>query len=263
MRGGRRLAVPKTDEGKTMPYSRILEPRASGPIEVNLEGYESNIDFVVDDGCRKAQIEVYADVNSGPTVELIDKLTLKESSGEVSLKLPESAGGGSTIVTSFGGTFTSVGSMSISRGRSVISGISGDADMTVNGQRIQIRGGKTYVNGKLVDGDGEAGGDPPATVHLRAILPPGSIANGRSYNGDITATDVPKVRLRTYNGHLRATGLQEDSRLKSYNGNVAVGSASGRRPVVEAETYNGNIRALDDDLRLRPSTYNGNVLYPR
>ncbi len=250
-------------------YSRILEPRAAGPIEVTLEGYESNIEFVVDDGCRKAQIEVYTDASSGPTVELIDKLSLRESSGEVSLKLPEEANGGGnvTMVTSYGrgSSFSSmsVGGMVISGGN-IISAGRGNADVTINGKRIQVRDGKTYVNGVLVDGidDGSPAGDPPSVVHLRAILPTGSVADGKTYNGDISATDVPKVRLKTYNGNAKATGLREDSRVKSYNGNITAGAMPGTRPVVDAETYNGDIRALDNNMRLRPSAYNGRVKYP-
>lgn len=247
-------------------YSRTLEARSSGPIEVSLEGHQSNIEFVVDNGCSRARVEAYTDVSSGPTVELIDSLSLSEGRDGVSLTLPEEAGGG-MVVTSYGNNFSSmsIGGGVVVSGGNIISTGRGSTDVTVNGQRIQIRGDKTYINGRLVDGnnDDSPAGDPPSVVHLRAVLPAGSVANGKTYNGNVTADNVGKVRLKTYNGNVRAVGLTEDSTLKSYNGDIIVGAASGSRPVVDADTYNGDIRALDDNLRLRPSTYNGDVRYPR
>jgi len=245
-------------------YSRILEPRGGGAIHLTLEGYNSNITFEVDSRCRRAQIEAYAEVNSGPTVEAIDRLALRESSEGVELVLPAEATGG-TMISSFGGTSV----MNISSGVVVSGGTiaigRGDADMMINGKRIQVRGGKTYINGKLVEGDdnGAAAGDPPAVIHLRAILPPGSSAKGKSYNGDVHSVGVTQVRLKSYNGDVRALGVGEESKLKSYNGNIAVGAVGDARPQVWAETYNGDISVLDDNVRLRPKTYNGDVLYPR
>jgi hypothetical protein len=148
-------------------------------------------------------------------------------------------------------------------GNNVFTG-GGDTDMMVNGQRIQVRNGKTYVNGEPVGGGtAQPVGDPPATIHLRAVLPPGSTVRAKSYNGHITTTDVGHVQLKSYNGSIRATGLTEDSKVKTYNGDVTVGAVTGYRPEVKAETYNGDIRVLDDDIRVRPKTYNGDVRYPR
>lgn len=250
-------------------YSRILEARSAGATHLDLEGYDSNIEVVVDSGCRRAQVEAYADVNFGSTVEEIDKLALREAGGSVELHLPESAGGGMMMVSSFGSGYSSVQIGSVGRGMTVVGGTvytgGGDGDVVVNGQRIQVRGGKTYVNGVLVDGadDGAPIGDPPATIHLRATLPPGSTLRAKSYNGNVRSDGVGRVNLKTYNGNVRATGLTEDSKVKSYNGTVTVGSDGEARPAVMAETYNGDIQVLDDNVRVRPKTYNGDVRYPR
>lgn len=250
-------------------YSRILEARAAGAVHVDLEGYDSDITVVVDDGCRRAQVEAYADVNSGSTVEEIDKLSLRESGGSVELHLPESASGGTMVMNSFSdGGYSSVQIGSVGRGMSVIGNQvftgGGDSDMVVNGQRIQVRGGKTYVNGVPVDGGpAQPVGDPPATIHLRATVPPGSTVRVKTYNGNILSTGAGQVDLKSYNGNIYATGLSEDSKVKTYNGDISVGATPGSRPEVKAETYNGDIRVLDDDIRVRPKTYNGDVRHPR
>jgi hypothetical protein len=257
-------------------YSRILEPRAAGPTRLDLKGYSSNIEVIADNDCRRAQIEVYTAASSGPTIKLIDELSLRESGSDVQLHLPEAAGGGNITMVSGGGfSSVNVGGMVISGGGSIVqtgrggqtfvSTAGGDADMMVNGQRIQIRNGKTYVNGVEASGGGDAGdpGEPMAIVHIRATVPAGSTVGAEAYDGDISANGVSQVRLKTYNGNIQATGLVADSWIKSYNGDVVVGAAAGQRPEVGVETYNGDIRVLDDDVRLRPKTYNGDVRYPR
>jgi hypothetical protein len=243
-------------------YSRILEAQQTGPVGIDLEGYNSNIEITANPNCGAATVELCTDASSGPTVELIDKLRLTEHSGTVQLHLPAEAGG-AVQINSFGRVQVNSGSGTFIAGNVVMTGRS--ADVTVNGQRIQVRGGQTYVNGVLVNGQGNGSdpGDPPSVIHIRATVPAGSTARVKTYNGNIDTIDLPGVRLKSYNGDVHATGLARDSRLKSYNGNLTVGAAAGARPAVEAETYSGDIRVLDDDVRLRPKTYNGKVRYPR
>jgi hypothetical protein len=252
-------------------YSRIIEARQGGPVEIDLKGHNCNVDVTVDPNCANARVELYTDATTGPTPELIDKLRLDESRGTVRLHLPEEAGGGSVQINSFGRGYSSV--MVNSGGGIFVGGDAhgvimtggGNADMTVNGQRIQVRGGKTYINGILADGagNGAPAGDPPSVIHIRVTVPAGSTARVETYNGHVRSVGASAVWIKTYNGNVRATGLTTDSRIKSYNGNLAVGAGDGARPAVVAETYNGNIQALDDDVRLRPKTYNGDVPYPR
>lgn len=255
-------------------YSRTLEPRQSGPTTVDLFGYDSNIEITVDPGCRRASIEAWTEASSGSTVKLIDDLRLDEINGKVSLQLPESSGGGTTVINSGGGMFISgnnyssvqVGrNISMSGGGMVMTG-GGDADMMVNGQQIKVRGGRTWVNGVEVTqsgAGGEAPSDPPMPIHFRVLLPVGSAAIARTYNTDIRVVDAAWVQLKTYNGNIRAVGISDESKLKTYNGDITVGAADGAKPTVRAETYNGDIKVLDDNVRLRPKTYNGDVKYPR
>jgi hypothetical protein len=251
-------------------YSRTLEARHTGSVEIDLEGYDANIEITADPNCQRATVELYTDASTGTTVEAIDKLRLTETGRTVQLRLPEEAGGGVQVNSFGGGSYSSV---SIGRGnRGIVIGGSGgvimtggNADMNVNGQRIQVRGGRTYVNGVLVNGAGPGldPGEPARPIHIRATVPAGSTGRAKTYNGSIATVDLPAVRLTSYNGNVQATGVTTDSRLKSYNGSLTVGARSGARPAVQAETYNGDIRALDDDVRLRPKTYNGQVRYPR
>jgi len=187
--------------------------------------------------------------------------------------LAKGVGGGSgTVVVSGGSVVIGSGSVQFTSGRgrggfsSVMSGVSGDSEMVVNGNRIVTRGGRTWVNGVEITeqtSKGGPAGDPPMPIHFRAVVPYGSTARAETYNGNIATTDVGQVNLKSYNGEVKATGLAAESKIKTYNGDVTVGAASGLRPEVKAETYNGDIRALDDDIRLRPKTYNGDVKYPR
>lgn len=252
-------------------YSRTLEARQSGPTTVDLFGYDSNIEITADPGCRRASIEVYTEASSGSTVEQIDALRLDESGGTVALHLPESASGGMQINNFSGGSFSSIqvggsnrGIVMSGGGMVTIGG--GDADMTVNGQRIKVRGGRTWVNGVEVTqggaGGGEAPSDPPMPIHFRVLVPVGSGAIARTYNTNIRVADAAWAQLKTYNGDIRAVGLSDESRLKTYNGTITVGAADGAHPAVKAETYNGDIKVLDDNVRLRPKTYNGDVKYP-
>lgn len=233
-------------------YSRTFEATSGGEAAVDLYGYDSNIEISAEEDCFQAYVEVYTEASSGPSVEAIDALP-DVRGNNLRVHLPKGTGGGGVTIVS-GGGFTS----------SMIS-VGGSADMMVNGQRIQVRNGRTYVNGQEVGAgsSGASGGDPALPIHFRAVVPYGSRAEAETYNGDITALDVAAVRLKTYNGNVKATGLAAESKVKTYSGNIAVGAASGLRPEVRAETYNGDITALDDDIRLRPKTYNGDVRYPR
>jgi len=261
-------------------YSRTLEARQSGPTTVDLFGYDSNIEITADPGCRRASIEVYTQATSGSTVEQIDALRLDESGGTVTLHLPESASGGMQINNFSGGSFSSVqiggrgggmittsgGGVVMTGGGGVVMTGGGDADMMVNGQQIKVRGGRTWVNGVEVTqggGSGEAPSDPPMPIHFRVLVPVGSGAIARTYNTNIKVADAAWVQLKTYNGDIRAVGISDESKLKTYNGTITVGAADGAKPTVRAETYNGDIKVLDDNVRLRPKTYNGDVKYPR
>jgi hypothetical protein len=189
-------------------YSRTLEAQQPGPMDIDLEGYNSNIDVTAEDFCTRARVELYTDVSSGPTVELIDKLHLTEYTGTVKLHLPEEAGGGSVQINNFSGGGMFVGASVVVTG--------GNADMVVNGQRIQVRGGQTYVNGLPIDGaaTGKKPGDPPSIIHIRATVPAGSTGRVKTYNGNVITVDLPGVRLTSYNGNVKATGLTQDSRLQ-------------------------------------------------
>lgn len=246
--------------------TRTFQPRQAGPITVDLSGYSSNIDVVSDSTIGHARVELHTEAGSGPTIEMLDALKPADEGDYFTLHLPKDAGGGSVQINSFGGSIVqSSGNvvMSSGRGGSFISTGGGDTDMMVNGQRIQVRGGRTYVNGVPVDG-GAAGPvtDPPRPVHIRAFLPPGSKLVADTYNGNVNAKDVARVRIKTYNGDASATGLAADSEVQSYNGDVTVGSDGTGRPTVHATTYNGDVRLLDEDMRARPQTRNGRVRYP-
>jgi hypothetical protein len=246
---------------------RTFQPRSAGPITVDLAGYNANIDVVTDPTVDRARVELHTTAASGPTIDMLDKLRPQDEGDYFTLHLPKSAGGGVQInnfggrsVISTGGSVT----MTSGRGGSFISTGGGDTDMVVNGQRIQVRGGRTFVNGVPVNGGVAAGtvSEGPAPVHIRAVLPPGSKLIADTYNGNVTSTGVTRVRIKTYNGDATATGLADDSEVQSYNGEVTVGSTGGGRPTVHATTYNGDVRLLDEDMRARPQTRNGRVRYP-
>lgn len=251
-----------------MGYSRTLEARQSGAVQLVLDGYNSEIEVTCDPFAQRATVEVYTAASSGSTIESIDGLSLRESGGQVELLLPEGAGGGQTVVSS-GDVIVTGSGVVMSGGGSMVSSFSGGrrgrSRVVVNGTEIIAEGGRTWVNGQEVtDKAGKSGpaADPPSPVHLRAVVPAGSSVRLRSYNGCLTSTGVTRVDMKSYNGDIRATGLTEDSTTKSYNGDIAVGALPGFRPQVRAETYNGDIRVLDDDIRVRPKTHNGDIRYP-
>lgn len=247
--------------------TKTFQPRQSGPITVDLAGYNANITAVSEPGITHAQIELVTAATSGPTVDMLDNVRPNDEGDYFTLHLPKTETGGAvTQINSFGGSsIVSSGDVVMTGrgGSSFISTGGGDADMMVNGQRIQVRGGRTYVNGKPVDG-GDTGPvtDPPMPVAFRAFLPPGSKLIADTYNGDVTSRGVGRVRVKTYNGDVEATGLSADSEVQSYNGDVTVGSDRQSRPTVHATTYNGDVRLLDEDMRARPRTRNGRVRYP-
>jgi hypothetical protein len=248
-------------------FTRTFEATSGGSVELDLYGYDSNIEVVAEPGCSRGYVEVYTDASSGPSVEAIEALPDVRGTN-LRVHLPKGAGGGGGTVMVSGGSVV-VGGVSVSfQGRgfsSFMSGGSGDSEMVVNGQRIVTRGGRTWVNDVEITGQGGDGpvGDPPKPIHFRAVVPYGSSIEAETYNGDISVRDLPQVKLKSYNGNVQATGLAQESKIKTYNGDVTVGAADGQRPEVRAETYNGDITALDDDVRLRPKTYNGDVRYPR
>ncbi len=195
---------------------------------------------------------------------MLDALRPEDEGDYFTLHLPKGEGGGSVSINSVGGmSFTSSGDIVMTGRGGLISTGGGDADMMVNGQRIQFRGGRTYVNGVATDG-GNAGPvtDPPSPVAFRAVLPVGSALVADTYNGNVTSHSVGKVRIKTYIGDIEATGLSRDSETQSYNGDITVGSDRQAKPTVSATTYNGDIRLLDEDMRARPQTRNGRVRYP-
>jgi hypothetical protein len=251
-------------------YTRTFEATSNGEASVDLYGYDSDIEVVADPSCRKAYVEVYTQADSGSSVEAID--ALPETRGnDLRVRLPESAGRGGSVIVSDGDiVIGNSGSMSFTSGRwgftSMMSGVGGDSDMVVNGNRIQVRGGRTWFNGVEVTAEGGQGGpagDPPMPIHFRAVVPYGSYAKAETYSGNITTSNVPGVKLKTYKGDVTAIGLAQESWVETYKGDVTVGAVAGQRPQVYAETYKGNITALDDDVRLRPKTYKGEVRYPR
>lgn len=249
-------------------HKRTFEATSDGAAHVDLRGHESTIEIAADPACKTAYVEVYTEANSGSSVEAIDALP-DVRGNDLQVHLPEGVGGGGSVVVSDGDIFVGRNSVRV-QGRgfsSFMSGVGGDSDMTVNGQRIQIRNGRTWVNGVEVTnqggGSGGPAGDPPMPIHFRAVVPYGSSAKAKTYNGRIATDGVSVVNLQSYNGSVVAKGIAGESRIKTYNGDVTVGAAQGQRPEVRVETYNGDIRVLDDNLRLRPKTYNGDIRYPR
>lgn len=244
---------------------RTFQPRATGPVTVDLAGYNANIDVVTDPTVDRARVELHTTAASGPTIDMLDKLRPQDEGDYFTLHLPKSAGGGVQITNFGGGSVISTGgsvTMTSGRGGSFISTGGGDTDMVVNGQRIQVRGGRTFVNGVSVDPAAGPVTEGPAPVHIRAVLPPGSKLIADTYNGNVSSVGVARVRIKTYNGDASATGLADDSEVQSYNGDVTVGSAGTGRPTVHATTYNGDVRLLDEYMRARPQTRNGRVRYP-
>ncbi|MFI5895651.1 hypothetical protein ACIA5D_36705 [Actinoplanes sp. NPDC051513] len=243
--------------------TKTFTPRQSGPIAVDLSGYNSNIEAATDPGLTSARIELVTAANSGPTIEMLENLSADDEGDYYTLHLPKNETAGSVIVGSGNVVVGGSNFSSISVGGGMVMTGGGDADMYVNCQRIQVRGGRTYVNGVAVDG-GQGGDvtDPPMPVHIRAFLPPGSSLIANTYNGDVASRDVASVRAKSYNGDVTATGLASDSEAESYNGDVTVGSAGLGRPTVHASTYNGDVRLLDENMRARPQTRNGRVRYP-
>jgi hypothetical protein len=246
-------------------YTRTFEATHGGEVTLNLYGHDSHIEVEARADCLRARVEVYTEASSGPSVELIEALPAPDGDS-LRIHLPKGSGGGMTVVSGGSVVFGS-NSIQVNGGdfTSSMVGVSGDASMIVSGQRIEVRGGRTFVNGKEVT-ETDEGGKPvePATpIHFRAVVPYGSRVRAETYNSNVVVTDVASVHLKSYNGNLRATGVAEESKLKTYNGDITVGAQRGLRPEVRAETYNGDITALDDDIRLRPKTYNGDVRYPR
>jgi hypothetical protein len=228
---------------------------------LDLSGYNSDIEVVSHAGISHASVDLITDATSGPTVDVLNSLRPRESGDLFELHLPKGAdSGGSVQVNSFGGS--SFSSVTVGGGMVMTGG--GNADMMVNGQRIQVRGGRTYVNGVEVGTNAGSGSaqDPPMPIRFRAELPPGSTLMADTYNGDVISTGVGRVHIKTYNGDVRATGVDADSGVESYNGDLTVGSTGQGRPTVSATTYNGDVRLLDEDMRVRPRTRNGNVIYP-
>jgi hypothetical protein len=262
-----------------MTTTRTFEPRHRGPITVDLYGYNSNMEVVSDKSITQAAIHLITEARNGPTIDMIDALRPRDTGDFYELRLPKNGPGmggnsitisdGDVQVNSFGGVFASNVTGMVMTGRSgFVSTGGGDVDMHVGGKHIQVRGGQTFINGRLATTEGEENlapsdiKDGPAPVHFRVELPPGSTLVGETYNGNITSTDVGKVQAETYNGDVRATGLAGDSQLRTYNGNITVGSDRVSRPTVTVKTYNGDITLLDEDMRVRPQTRNGNVRYP-
>ncbi len=250
-------------------YSRTFEATSNGEASVDLYGYGSNIEIVADPACRMARVEVYTEASSGPSVDVIDALPGIRGN-DLRVHLPEGAGSsGGMMVAGSGNVVISSGGDVAFQGRgfsSFMSGGGGDSDMNVNGNRIRIRGGRTWVNGvEITDqgGGGEPAGDPPMPIHFRAVVPYGSAAVAETYNGDISVADVSQVALKSYSGDIKATGLAAESTVQTYSGDITIGAVGNLRPEVRAETYSGDIRVLDDNIRVRPKTYSGGVRYPR
>lgn len=248
-----------------MAYTRTLTARQAGPIQLILSGYSCDIEVTATASQSRAEVDVYTSASSGPTIELIEKLALRERSGEVGLKLPEEGGITGVVISGNGSIIQAGGGIVVGRGiRMATSSSAGGSysSVHVNGQHIEVRNGRTFINGRDVTGTTGPAPEPMAEIHLRARVPEGSSVDLQTYNGSLTTLAVGQVELETYNGSIRATGLVGGSRLETYNGHITVGAAPGSRPAVKAQTYNGDITVLDDDVRLRPSTYNGQVRYP-
>lgn len=254
-----------------MGYSRTLESRQNGPVTVVLYGYNANIDVTADPNINKTEVTAYTEARSGSTVELIDKLSLKEGGGRVELRLPKAADGGNVMISGSGVVISSGGGevFQVGNGMTMSSsfgGRGGRSRVVVNGNEIITDNGRTWVNGVEVTDQAKAGspaGDPPMPVHLRVRVPAGSTAEAETYNGNISTVGVGEVDLESYNGDVSARGLTTNSRLTAYNGDLRAGGVAGHRPTVKMKTYNGDVRVLDDHLRAQPTTRNGDVIWPR
>lgn len=242
-----------------MSYSRILEARQAGPARLSVHA-QTDTEVTGSDAVDRITILAWTNASDGPTVELIDGLTLRERAGVVELRMPKSAETADVVI---GNGIIKITGNATGMINSFGSGGS-YSRVEVNGTVYEIHNGRTYVNGALVTNAAAAKtGSGLQPVFLRITVPPGSTAEVSTHNGDITCADVDAVRLDSHNGSLKATGLRDDSSLSTHNGKVSVSAAAGCRPVVSASTHNGDIRVLDDDIRVRPRTHNGTVRYPK
>jgi hypothetical protein len=274
--------------------THTLTAAYTGPVLLTIVSPRVGITVTAEPDVEHARIELDL---SGPLPEnAADTFVLTEQGNKVSFELGAAAGaGGSAVIQSavstgdsaviqvgrnfgmvadtvHGGIMMGQCGIQIGDGMHQVNTFNGvnrtpHSSMQVGDKLIEHIDGRTYINGKMVDGDEDDNVTPsdrlapmPTVLHIRAIVPASSDLYAETANADVRSSGVRAVGIRTHIGQVSASGLSGDSWVSTATGDVIVAALTGARPIVKVNTATGDITAIGD-VRLQPQTVTGSIRY--
>lgn len=204
---------------------RTIPVDVIGPIAVDLTMNTGSIRVVVDPALKHAQVALKTEATSGPSADAIRDTAIRLNGQNLSVRVPDVAGGmsGSTTISTGNGTVTfSGGGVQIVGGNVYISG---------------HRGGKVFVDGREVTATGPAGeAVTPITAELR--LPAKSVMLIRTHSADtVVKGTLARLEYDGTSGTLAADRVGDlDATITS--GSVIVGEVTGP---IDVNLTSGNL----------------------
>lgn len=257
----------------TIPHTR------PGPAHLDLTVSGGTVEVIVDD-IETASVELSPEQAGDETArDLIARAEIASRAGEFTVRLPKTAGNGSTTIVR-NGRNVSISTNIVSVGNVVIGSVGGVS--VVNGQVIAgngttviTSGGGVRVVARLPRGSSltiDAGAAVVSTRgHLESIRFAGSSGDlnadsadrvhARSQSGDIAVRAMNDGMLKSMSGDVTVDGLAGAASISTMSGDIRVIAGSGAE--VDADAMSGNVTVTGDPARVSARSMSGRVREPR
>lgn len=205
---------------------RAIPVDALGPIALALTMNVGTIRVVVDHMVKQAQVVLKTEATSGPSVDAIRDTAVSLTGQNLTVRVPDVAGGagGSTTINMGGNTMT----------------FSGGSGVQIVGGNVHISGhggGKVFVNGREVTATGPAG-DALTPITAEILLPAKSVLLLRTHTADtVIKGELARLEYDGRSGSLTAERVGDlDAAITS--GSVSIGTVTGS---VDANLTSGHL----------------------
>ncbi|WP_327396737.1 DUF4097 family beta strand repeat-containing protein [Streptomyces phaeochromogenes] len=218
---------------------RTIPVDVFGPISLDLTMNEGSIRVVVDPELKQAHMVLKTDAASGPSVDAIRDTAVSLRGQNLTVRVPDVAGGmsGSTTVRMGNSTMTFSGGNGVQI-------INGNVHVTGHG------GGKVFVNGREVTASGPAG-DAVTPITAIVHLPARSVASISTHAANTVVTGaLARLEYHGTSGMLTAERVGDLEAMVT-SGSVIVGNVSGPLDInltsgsVTVGAYSGHLARLN------------------
>ncbi|MEK2475533.1 DUF4097 family beta strand repeat-containing protein [Streptomyces noursei] len=205
---------------------RTIPVDAFGPIAIDLMMNAGSIRVAVDSALKQARVVLKTEATSGPSADAIRGTAVSLTGQNLTLRVPDVAGGmgGSTTIRRGGYTMT----------------FSGGNGVQIVGGNVYVSGhggGKVFVNGREVTATGPAG-DAVTPITAEIHLPAGSVALVRTHTADtVIKGELARLEYDGTSGSLAADRVG-DLDVTVTSGSVIVNDVTGE---LDANLTSGNL----------------------